>query len=188
MFGGIILGFTRNVAENDNPNEVQFGLKTFGFNPLERTGWEWNFQAVDEVIFEEYGHNGSQGIINACWPENHEENIQNENVNGEMEWKRFRPSIIYKYWLRAWLERSFSASVFLLSSQISLAGSTEGLVAAKIQWSKTIFECIETVFIHFWLSVTLSLCHIFGFLFLFRSYQIMGLKGNVSWYLTFSTF
>lgn len=36
MFGGIILRFTRNVAENDNPNEVEFGLKTFGFNPLER--------------------------------------------------------------------------------------------------------------------------------------------------------
>ena len=36
MFGGIILRFTRNVSENDNPNEVEFGLKTFGFNPLER--------------------------------------------------------------------------------------------------------------------------------------------------------
>ena len=36
MFGGIILRFTRNVAENDNPNEVEFGLKTFCFNPLER--------------------------------------------------------------------------------------------------------------------------------------------------------
>ena len=33
MFGGIILRSTRNVAENDNPNEVEFGLKTFGFNP-----------------------------------------------------------------------------------------------------------------------------------------------------------
>ena len=40
MFGGIILRFTRNVAENDNRNEVQFGLKTFGFNTLERTGLE----------------------------------------------------------------------------------------------------------------------------------------------------
>lgn len=59
MFGVIILGFTRNVAENDNPNEVEFGLETFGFNPLERTGLEWNFHPVDEVIFEEYGHNGS---------------------------------------------------------------------------------------------------------------------------------
>ena len=96
MFGGIILRFTRNVAENDNPNEVEFGLKTFGFNPLERTGLEWNFHPVDEVIYEGYGHNGSQGIINVCSPENHEENIQNENVNGEMEWKRFRPSIICK--------------------------------------------------------------------------------------------
>ena len=75
---------------------MEFGLKTFGFNPLERTGLEWNFHAVDEVIFDEYGHNGSQGIINACLPENHEENIHNENVNGEMEWKRFRPSIICK--------------------------------------------------------------------------------------------
>lgn len=36
MFGGIILRFTCNVAENDNPNEVEFGLKTFCFNPLER--------------------------------------------------------------------------------------------------------------------------------------------------------
>ena len=72
MFGGIILGFTRNVAENYNPNEMEFGLE------------------------KEYRDNGSQGIINACSPENHEENIQNENVNGEMEWKRFRPSIICK--------------------------------------------------------------------------------------------
>ena len=40
MFGGIILGFTRNVAENENPNEVEFGLETFGFNLLERTGLE----------------------------------------------------------------------------------------------------------------------------------------------------
>ena len=51
MFGGIILGFTRNVAENYNPNEMEFGLE------------------------KEYGDNGSQRIINACSPENHEENI-----------------------------------------------------------------------------------------------------------------
>lgn len=57
MFEGIILGFTHNVAENYNPNEVEFGLETFGFNPLERTGLEWNFHPVDELIFEEYGDN-----------------------------------------------------------------------------------------------------------------------------------
>lgn len=98
MFGGIILGFTRNVAENDNPNEVEFGLETFGFNPLERTGLEWTFIPSTKLFSKStsYGHNGRQGIINACSPENHKENIQNENVNGEMEWKRFRPSIICK--------------------------------------------------------------------------------------------
>ena len=42
MFGGIILGFTRNVAENYNPNEMEFGLE------------------------KEYRDNGSQGIIYKC--------------------------------------------------------------------------------------------------------------------------
>lgn len=51
MFGGIILGFTRNVAENYNPDEMEFGLE------------------------KEYGDNGSQGIINACSPENYMKRI-----------------------------------------------------------------------------------------------------------------
>ena len=61
MFGRIILGFTRNVAENYNPNEVGFGLKAVGFNSLELTGSEWNFHSVDELIFEEHGDNQVKG-------------------------------------------------------------------------------------------------------------------------------
>ena len=80
MFGGIILGFTRNVAENYNPNEMEFGLE------------------------KEYGDNGSQGIINACSPENHEENICEPDWNVR-----------------------YACVVCLLSSHISLAGPTEGL-------------------------------------------------------------
>ena len=116
MFGGIILGFTRNVAENYNPNEMEFGLE------------------------KEYGDNGSQGILNACSLENHEENIR------EPDWGV-----------------RYACVVCLLSSHISLAGPAKNSVAAKIQWSKTISECTETVFIHFWFSVKA--------LFFFRSYQ-----------------
>lgn len=50
MFGRIILGFTRNVAENYNPNEVGFDLEAVGFNSLELTSSEWNFHSVDELI------------------------------------------------------------------------------------------------------------------------------------------
>lgn len=53
---------------------------------------------------KEYRDNGSQGIINACSPENHEENICEPDWNVR-----------------------YNCVVCLLSSHISLAGPTEGL-------------------------------------------------------------
>ena len=67
------------------------------------------------------------------------------------------------------MERSLClCSMFCYQATLVWLARPKDSVAAKIQWSKTISECTETVFIHFWFSVKA--------LFFFRCYQIMGLK------------
>ena len=54
MFSDIVFSFTRGVTGHYNPDEPEFTLELFGCNPFESTGREWNFFAVDEMIYQEY--------------------------------------------------------------------------------------------------------------------------------------
>ena len=54
VFGNIVFSFTRGVTEHYNPEEPEFTAESFGCNPLESTGREWDYQPVDDLIYQEY--------------------------------------------------------------------------------------------------------------------------------------
>ena len=188
LCGSVIFGLTRSVAEHYDPNCVEFDPGTFGFHRLESTGLEWNSHPVDELIFQEYGDKevrGSAGqrITDACSPEDHDD-LQDEQENSAMEWKKFRPSKIRTLWysmyfgfvisiLAATLIGTFSILVYYVAYQVTLVclARPKDSIPSKIQWSKTISECMEIIFLHLWFFVNT--------LFFFRSYQIMGLKSKL---------
>ena len=188
LCGSVIFGLTRSVAEHYDPNCVEFDPGTFGFDRLESTGLEWNSHPVDELIFQEYGDKevrGSAGqrITDACSPEDHDD-LQDEQENSAMEWKKFRPSKIRTLWysmyfgfvisiLAATLIGTFSILVYYVAYQVTLVclARPKDSIPSKIQWSKTISESLEIIFTHLWFF--------FNALFFFRSYQIMGLKSKL---------
>ena len=187
--GSIIFGLTRSVAEHYNQNGVEFDPETFGFHLLESTGLEWNSHPVDEFIFQEYGdrevrRNAVQRITDACSTEDHDDS-KDEQENRAMEWKKFRPSKIRTLWysmyfgfsisiLAATLIGTFSILLYYVTYQVTLVclARPKDSIPSKIQWSKTISECMEIIFIHLLFFVNT--------LFFFRSYQIMGLKRKLS--------
>ena len=192
--GRIIFGLTRSVAEHYSPNDNESNPELSSLNPLERTGFEWNIDANEEFIFQEYGDKqvirsagyiGQASLINACSPEDQlEEDVQDKPKNRAMEWKQFRPSLIYSLWnsmyfgflismLAAALIGTLSIIVYYVAYQVELVclGRPKASIPSKIQWSKTISECMEIMFIHLWFFVNT--------LFFFRSYQIMGLKNKL---------
>ena len=81
VFGDILFRFTRSVTEHYNPEEADFTVEAFGYDPLESTGREWYYQPVDELIYQEYSDReattwdylGSSvldvKVINACLPD-----------------------------------------------------------------------------------------------------------------------
>ncbi len=85
VFGPIVFSFTRGVAERYNPEEPEYTTESFGYNPLESTGREWNYLPVDELIYQEYSHREVTSwdylassrldirVIDACSPEENEE-------------------------------------------------------------------------------------------------------------------
>ena len=190
--GSIIFGLTRSVAEHYIPNDNESNPELFSLNPLERTGFEWNIDSDEEFIFQEYGGDkqvsrsggyiGQARLINACSPEDHlEEDAQDKPKNRAMEWKQFRPSLIYSLWnslyfgflisvLAAALIGTLSIIVYYVSYQVALVclGRSKDSIPSKIQWSKTISECVEVIFIHLWFFVNT--------LFYFKPHQINGLK------------
>ena len=98
-----------------------------------------------------------------------------------MAWKRLRPSIIRTVWnslyfgflisiLSAIVIGAFSIVMFYVNYQTTLVclDHPKKSIPIKLQWSRTISQVTEIIFIHFWFYVNT--------LFYFRPYQIMGLK------------
>ena len=54
MVSDIVFSFTRGVAGHYNPDEPEFTPELFGYNTFGRTGREWNFFPIDEMIYQEY--------------------------------------------------------------------------------------------------------------------------------------
>ena len=189
--GRIIFGLTRSVAEHYNPNDNESNPELFSLNPRERTGFEWNIDSDEEFIFQEYGDKqvsrsagyiGQARLTNACSPEDQlEEDAQDKPKNRAMEWKQFRPSLIYSLWnslyfgflisvLAAALIGTLSIIVYYVAYQVTLVclGRSKDSVPWKIQWSKTISECMDIIFFIF--------VFLINTLFYFKSHQIVGVK------------
>jgi len=50
-----VFSFTRGVTEHYNPQEPEYTAESFGHDPPQSTGREWNYLPVDELIYQEYG-------------------------------------------------------------------------------------------------------------------------------------
>ena len=98
-----------------------------------------------------------------------------------MEWKQFRPSLIYSLWnslyfgflisvLAAALIGTFSILVHYVAYQVTLVclARSKDSIPSKIQLPQTISKSVVIIFIH--------LCFFVNTLFHFKPHQIMGLK------------
>ena len=194
VFGHIVFSFTRGVTEHYNPEEP--GLMAFGYDPLQKTGLEWNYQPVEEVIYQEYSEREATSldylmacspkvrVINACSSDDDEETHENNSQDDEgraMAWKRLRPSALHT----AWKSMYFGASISLLTATV--IGSLYILISfllyktvnncefypkksipVKVQWLRSISDvtCCSIMYNNLFLVV----------LFLFRPYQIKGIR------------
>ena len=170
-----MFSLTRSVVEHFNPNEAEFNSESFGFSPLESTGLEWNYYPVDELIYQEYGDkevtsagnvvNVHVRVINAFSPEDSED-TQDKKYNRAMAWKRLRPSIIRTVWnslyigflisiLSAVVIGAFSIVVFYVYYQTTLVclDHPKKSIPIKVQWSRTISQVTNFIFIRFWFYV-----------------------------------
>ncbi|KAL9956400.1 hypothetical protein ACROYT_G037873 [Oculina patagonica] len=107
VFGPIAVSFTRSMAERYNPEEPGFTEESFGYDPLQSTGREWNYLPVDELIYQEYSDREATStdypaynsldirVIDAFSLEETDEtqdDQQDEDI--AMAWKRLRPSAL----------------------------------------------------------------------------------------------
>ena len=196
MLSHIVFSFTRGVTEYYNPDEPEFTSELFGYNALESTGREWNFFPVDEMIYQEYSDrqdtmldylaaSGFRVRFNdACLPNEGEETQESQplvEADTAMAWKRLRPSAL----------ATVCKSLYIGASISILAATTTGVlyslityvsyhtlfnceyrpgdsIPVKIQWIRTISTLIANIFLYMWFPMNL--------LFLFRPYQLSGVK------------
>ena len=165
-------------------------------NALESTGREWNFFPVAEMIYQEYsdrqdttldflGASGFRVRINDASLPNENDGMQESQplveADRAMAWKRLRPSVL----------ATVCKSLYIGASISILAATTIGVfyslltyvsyhtlfnceyrpgesIPVKIQWIRTISTVIAIIFPYMWLLM--------GILFLFRPYQLSGVK------------
>ena len=196
MLSHIVFSFTRGVAEHYNPDEPEFTPELFGYNALESTGREWNFFSVDEMIYQEYSDrqditldylaaSGFRVRINdACLP-NENEGMQESQplveADTAMAWKRLRPSAFATVCKSLYIGASISilaaTTIGVLYSLIAYVSYQTTFsceyrpgkyIPVKIQWIRTISEMIVNIFLYMWFLMNM--------LFLFRPYQLSGVK------------
>ena len=194
VFGHIVFSFTRGVTEHYNPEEPEFTAETFGYDPLQSTGLEWNYEPVDELIYQEYSDREpipldylaashlDIRVINACSPEENEEIQENhQHEDRAMAWKRLRPSALrtvcksmYIGALISLLTASIIGSLYMLISYfcyqtfLNCQFHPKDSIPMKIQWMNTLSAVMSCAFLY--------MIFIVNILFLFRPYQLMGVK------------
>ena len=192
VFGHIVFSFTREVEKRYNPEEPEFTAESFGYDPLQSTGREWYYHPVDELIYQEYSDREATSldypasrhldikVIDACSPEQNEETQEDQREEDRaMAWKRLRPSALrtvcksmYIGALISLLTATIIGSIYLLITYLSyktkLACHFSQTIPLQVQWLRTICGIISSGFIYMW--------YFAGTLFLFRPYQLMGLK------------
>ena len=196
LFSHIVFSFTRDVARHYNPDEPEFTAELFGCNPFECTGREWNFLPFDEMIYQEYSERQdttldylpSSGlrarVNNACLPDENEGMQESQPLveeEGAMAWKRLRPSalctVCKSLYIGAFISILAATTVGALYSLLTYVSyQTEfnceyhpgESIPVKIQWIRTISVLIANIFLYSWFLM--------GMLFLFRPYQLSGVK------------
>ena len=197
VFGHIVFSFTRGVTEHYNPQEPEYTAESFGYDPLQNTGREWYYHPVeDELIYQEYSDREATSLdyrasnhldiraINACSPEENEETQESqEDEDRAMAWKRLRPSAIrtvcksmYIGALISLLPAIITGSVYMFISYLcyKTVNNCEfhpKSIPLNVQWMRSISTVI---------SYSISqLLHFVIMLFLFRPYQLTGVKRKV---------
>ena len=192
VFARVLFSFTRGVTEHYDPDEPE--VEIFGYNDsLSSEGREWNCQPVDKPIYQEYSPPSDDDydllsvgncrvryrIINASSPEGSEDEQQSED--DDMAWKRLRPSVLrtvcqsmYIGALISLLTPAIIGLFYIMICYVSYKtirncqlhqGET---IPVKIQWIRTLSDVIGVAFLYMWFFV--------GMLFLFRPYQLKGVK------------
>ena len=194
VFGHIVFSFTRGVTEHYNPEEPEFTTESFGYDPLQGTGREWNYLPVDELIYQEYSDREATSldyltssslnveVIDACLPEENEETEENQqNENRAMAWKRLRPSALrtvcksmYIGALISLLTATMIGSIYMLISYLCFKTKhncqfhPKKSIPVQVQWTRSLSDVISCTFLYIWYFDCLIL--------LFRPYQLMGIR------------
>ena len=196
VFGDVVFRFTRSVTEHYIAEEPEYTVESFGYDPLQSTGREWNYLPVDELIYQEYSDKDFTSfayltsssldvqVINACSPEESTEegNQENRQEDREMAWKRLRPPVLqtvvksmYIGGLISLLAASIVGTIYTVFSYLSyktrwICGFREvaKLISPRIQWMITTAELIGCVFFY--------ACPVLNLLFFFRPHQLKGIK------------
>ena len=199
VFGHIVFSFTRGVTEHYNPQEPEYMAESFGYSPLESTGQEWyrHGDPDEECIYQEYSEREATtldfmrssrinaSVIDASLPEENEETHEDQQDEDRvMAWKRLRPSALrtagksmYIGALISLLTASIIGSVYLLISYLCYKTTyncefpPKMSIPVNIQWMRSISAAMACVFLYASFFVLT--------LFLFRSYQLMGVKGKL---------
>ena len=194
VLGNIVFRFTREVTEHYNPEEPEFTAESFGYDPLQSTGREWNYLPVDELIYQEYSDKQATSldyltsshlhirVINACSTEENEETQEDQqHEDRAMAWKRLRPSAF----------RTVSQSMCIGALISLLTATIIGIVFVMTIYLsyKTLFNCrylpLKSIPIRVQWTITISdviacalfyACVFINLLFLFRPYQLKGFK------------
>ena len=195
FFVHILHSLTRDVTEHYNPDEPEFTVESFGYNPLDSTGREWYCHLVDELICQEYSDREATSIdyqvsrcvevkvIDASSIGNNEETEDIASYeHREMAWKRLRPSAIHTICKSMYIGGLISlvtaavivGSMNILISYINLKTEQKcefflkKKIPVQVQWMKTISGSILSAFLYIWYFINV--------LFLFRPFQPTGVK------------
>ena len=185
VFGHIVVSFTRGVTEHYNPEEPEFTAESFGYDHFESTGREWNYLPVDEFIYQEYPVRSCPRqhirFLEACSLDENEETKDEQDEDKEMAWKQLRPSALrtvcqstYIGALISLLTASIIGSLYMLISYVSYQTilncqfHQKESIPMKIQWIRTLSDLTGVAFLYMLFFV--------GMLFLFRPYQLKGVK------------
>ena len=185
----IAFRLTRSVTEHCNPDEPEFTVESFGYDPLQSTGREWYCHPVDDLIYQEYSDREvSSGnylqtcslnvrVKDACSPDNED---QHENEDKAMAWKRLRPSALRTAFKSMYIGASISlvtackiGTIYLLLSYVNYETTSnceqiDIAISARVEWLTTIADAISCVFYY--------ICPLMNLFLLFRPYQLKGVK------------
>ena len=204
FLGHVTFSFTKTVTDHYNPEEPEYTAESFGYSPLESTGLEWYYHPVDELIYQEYSDRKiintcylaasslDVQVFNACSVEENEATPKGEEVD-RTAWKRLRPSVcctvcksMYFGGLISLLAAVIIGAVYMLISYLcyktvnlcEFSPPNRTLIPERVQWMRTLSTVIAYIVLYNWFFSNA--------LFLFRIYQLKGLKMKL--FLTYCIF